>query len=163
MLILNAIKLSSEASVNKIYIGERVRRLTDRSNIDELLRTSTIIDEHLRDVEKKTKQMCPNQLRVIFIFLITPATALQFAGYPCTTGTQKPPKISSKNSSFNWVHSIIMRSMNASHSTFFLFTNSCHHISTNGKAPPHSHINLQHPTNSSIRFYEELMLETSAF
>ena len=26
-----------------------------------------------------------------------------------------------------------------------LFTNLCHHISTNGKAPPHSHINLQHP------------------
>ena len=123
MLILSAIKLSSEASVNKIYIGERVRRLADLSR------------EHLRDVEKKTKQMRPNQLRAILIFLITPASALQFAGYPCTTGTQKPPKISNKNSSFNWVHSIIMRSMSAPHSTY-LFTNSCHHISTNGKASP---------------------------
>lgn len=35
--------------------------------------------------------------------------------------------------------------MKASHYTN-LFTNSCDHISTNGKAPLHSHINLQHPT-----------------
>ena len=27
-----------------------------------------------------------------------------------------------------------------------LFTNSCHHISTNRKAPPHSHRNQLHPT-----------------
>ena len=99
--------------------------------------------------------MRPNQLRAILIFLITPATALQFAGYPCTTGTQKPQKISNKNSSFNWVHSIIMRSMNAPHSTY-LFTNSCHHISTNGKAPPHSHINLQHPTIPLFAFTKSL-------
>ena len=37
-----------------------------------------------------------------------------------------------KNSSFNWVHSILTGSMHASHSTN-LFTNSYHHISTNGK------------------------------
>ena len=36
-------------------------------------------------------------------------------------------------------------SMNASHFTN-LFTNLCDHISTNGKAPLHSHINLQHST-----------------
>ena len=34
--------------------------------------------------------------------------------------------------------------MNASHSTN-LFTNSCDHISTNGKAPLHSHINQNNP------------------
>ena len=35
--------------------------------------------------------------------------------------------------------------MNASLSTN-LFTNSCDHIFTKGKAPLHSHINRQHPT-----------------
>ena len=54
-------------------------------------------------------------------------------------------KISNKNSSSNWVYSIHMRSMNASHSTN-LSTNSYDRISTNGKALPHSYINLQHPT-----------------
>ena len=37
-----------------------------------------------------------------------------------------------------------MELMNASHSTN-LFTNSCDHISTNGKAPLHSHINHNTP------------------
>ena len=47
--------------------------------------------------------------------------------------------------SFNWIHSLHTGLMNASHFTN-LFTNSCDHISTNGKALLHSHINLQHPT-----------------
>jgi len=63
----------------------------------------------------------------------------KFAGYPNTTETQIAAKISNKNySSFNWVHPIHMGSMIASHFTN-LFANSYHHISTNGKAPPHSH------------------------
>jgi len=45
---------------------------------------------------------------------------------------------------FNWVHSLHTESMNASHSTN-LFTNSCDHIFTNGKAPLHSHINHNNP------------------
>ena len=49
--------------------------------------------------------------------------------------------------------------MNASHSTN-LFTNSCNHIPTNGKAPPHSHINLLHPT-ISLFADEGLTLEIS--
>ena len=105
---------------------------------------------YLFDVKKKRKkkkkmtQMRPNQLRAILTFLITPTT-WQFAAYPNTTQTQKAVKISNKNSSFNWVHSIHKELTNASLSTN-LFTNSCHHISTNGKAPLHSHINQQHPT-----------------
>ena len=83
--------------------------------------------------------MRPNQLRAILIFLITPNTTWIFAGYPYTTGTQKASKISNKNSPFNWVHSLHTELMNASHSTN-LFTNSCDHISTNGKAPLHSHL-----------------------
>ena len=43
-----------------------------------------------------------------------------------------------------------------------LFTNSCDHISTNGKAPLHSHINHNNP-DSSIRSDEGLAFETSAF
>ena len=58
---------------------------------------------------------------------------------------RKPQKSQTKNSSSNWVYSIHMRSMNACHSTNSS-TNSYDHISTNGKAPPHSYINLQHPT-----------------
>ena len=41
-------------------------------------------------------------------------------------------------------HSLHTESMNASHSTN-LFTNSCDHIFTNGKAPLHSHINHNNP------------------
>ena len=62
-----------------------------------------------------------------------------------TTGTQKAVKISNKNSSFNSVHSLHTGLVSASHSTN-LFTNSCQHISTNGKSPSHSDINQQHPT-----------------
>ena len=42
-------------------------------------------------------------------------------------------------------HSLHTGLMNAFCSTNLL-TNSCDHISTKGKVPPHSHINLQHPT-----------------
>ena len=91
--------------------------------------------------------MRPKQLRAILIFPITPTTI--FAGYSYTTGTQKAAKIWSKNSSFNWVHSLHTELVNASHSTN-LSTNSYDHISTNGKAPLHSHINLQNPTISLL-------------
>jgi len=88
--------------------------------------------------------MRPNQSRAISIFLTTPTTTWLFAGYPYTTGTQRAAKISNKNSFFNWVHSLYTELMNASHSTN-LFTNSCDHILTNGKAPLHSHINHNNP------------------
>ena len=45
---------------------------------------------------------------------------------------------------FQPIHSLHTESMNASHSTN-LFTNSCDHIFTNGKAPLHSHINHNNP------------------
>ena len=59
-------------------------------------------------------------------------------------GNAESRKTSNKNPSFNWVHFLHTGLINTSHSTN-LFTNSCDHISTNGKAT-HSHINLQHPT-----------------
>ena len=96
------------------------------------------------EMQNKTTQMHPNQLRPILIFLITPTTTCLFSGYPYTTGTQKSAKISNKNSFFNWVHSPHTELMNASHSTN-LFTHSCDQISTNGKAPLHSHINHNTP------------------
>ena len=43
-----------------------------------------------------------------------------------------------------YTRSILTESINASHS-INLFTNSSHHISTIGKAPPHPHKSLQHP------------------
>ena len=93
---------------------------------------------------KKTTQMRPNQSRAISIFLITPTPTWLFAGYPYTTGTQKAAKPSNKNSFFNSVHSLHTELMNASHSPN-LFANSCDHISTNGKAPLHSHIKHNTP------------------
>ena len=101
------------------------------------------------ETQNKTAQMRPNQSRAILILQITPTTTWLFAGYPYTTGTQKAAKISNKNSFFNWVHSHHTELMNTSHSTN-LFTNSFDHISTNGKAPLHSHINLQHLTIAVI-------------
>ena len=98
----------------------------------------------LLEMQNKTTQMRPNQSRVILVFLITPTTTRLFAGYSYTKGTQKAAKISNKNSFFNWVHSLHTELMNASHSTN-LFTNSCDHISTNGKARLHSY-KPQQPT-----------------
>ena len=118
-------------------LHRRNREKTDRP----LLRTPT-------RCRKKTTQLRPNQLRAILIFLITPTTTWLIAGYAYTTETQKVARILNKNSSSNWMHSIHtvhMGSRNDSYCTN-LYTNLCHHISTNGKAPPHSHINLQHPT-----------------
>jgi len=104
--------------------------------------------------------MRPNQLRAILIFLISPITTWLFVGYPYTMGTQKATKISNKNSSFNCLHSLHTKWMNASHSTK-VFTNSCDHVSTNDKASLHTHIT---PQNSSIRSDEGLTLKTkSAF
>ena len=54
--------------------------------------------------------------------------------------TKKLPKFLSPN----WVHFLHTELMNASHSTNF-FTNSYDHISTNGKAFIHSHINHNTP------------------
>ena len=87
---------------------------------------------------KKTTEMHPGQLRAILDFLVTPTTTWLFEGYPYTTGIQKALKISNKNLSTGYT-SYASLSTN-------LFTNSFDHISTNGKAPLHSHINLQHPT-----------------
>ena len=98
---------------------------------------------------KKTSQMRPNQLCAILIFLITPTTWL-FTGYLYTTGTQKAAKIPHKNLFFNWVHGLHTELMNASHATN-LFADSCDHISTNGKAPLHSHIN-----HNTARFLSSL-------
>ena len=111
---------------------------------------------------EKKRQMRPNELRAILIFLITPTTTWLFAGYPYSTETQKAAQISKQKFIFR-LGSLQTELMNASHSTN-LFINSCDQISTNGKAPLHSHINLQHPTIPlSIRSDEGLTLETSAF
>ena len=100
-----------------------------------------------RDTSWPDRFMADRFIRAILIFLITLTTTWLFASYLYTTRTQKAETISEKNLSFNWVHSLHKGSMNASHSTD-LFTNSCDHISTNGKAPLHSHINLQRRANA---------------
>jgi len=97
--------------------------------------------------EKMTEFLAPNSL--FFLMLLKSHLTLTIARpllhcYSYTRGTQKAAKISNKNSFFNWVHSLHTELMNTSHSTN-LFTNSCDHISTNGKAPLHSHINHNNP------------------
>ena len=88
--------------------------------------------------------MRPNQSRAILIFVTTPSTTWLFAGYAYTTEAQKATKVSNKNSFFNWLPSLYRELMNASYFTN-LFTNSCDHICTNGKAPLHPHINHNTP------------------
>ena len=83
------------------------------------------------------------------------------AGYPYTTGTQKAAKISNKNFSFTWVHSLHAELTNASHSTN-LSAHSCDHV------PPMAKLSTllykpATPHNFSIRSNEGLTLETSAF
>ena len=56
---------------------------------------------------------------------------------------------------------IYTESMNVSH-FIYLFTNSCHHVSTNGKAPPHPQ-KTNNTHNFSVRSDEGLTLVTSAF
>ena len=106
------------------------------------------MQKHLRDVQKTT-QMRQNHHNITI------------PGLTLHHGNTESRKNLEQKSSFNQVHSILTESMNASHS-INLFTNSCHHISTNGKVPPHPHKN-QHHHNSSIRSDERLTLETSAF
>ena len=81
-----------------------------------------------------------------------------FAGYPFTTGTQKAAKLSNKNSSFNWVHSILTESRNASHSTNYSQIHATIFPSSSllPRKPATAH-------NSSIRSDEGLTLEASAF
>ena len=114
----------------KIYIGETRRRLVDRFR------------EHLRDVEKN---MTDASKPVAHHFNLPNHSHhnMTICGYSYTTGTQNTAKISNKNSFLNWVHSLHTELINASHSTN-LFTNSCDHISTNGKGPLHS--NIKHNT-----------------
>ena len=115
----------------KIYIGETGRRQADRFR------------EHQRDAEQNNTDASKPVARH-FNLPNHPTTTWLSAGYPYTRGTQEAAKISNKNSFFNWVHSLHTELRNASHSTN-LFTNSCDHISTNGKAPLHSHIHHNNP------------------
>ena len=105
--------------------------------------------------------MRQNQLRAILIFPIIPTITWQFALSLHHESTKSRKNLEQK---FIYeLHSIHTESMNAFHS-INLFTNSCHHISTNGKAPPHPHKNQQHLTIPLFALHEEgRTLETSAF
>ena len=115
----------------KIYIGETGRRLAD------------CFREHLRDAEQNNTDASKPVVRH-FNLPNHSHHNMTISGYPYTTRTQKAAKISNKNLFFNWAHSLHTELMNASHSTN-LFTNSCNHISTNGKAPLHSPVNHNNP------------------
>ena len=93
----------------KIYKGETGRRLADRFR------------QHLRDLEKNDPA-APKPV----------ARHFNLPSHSHYSMTVCRLSLHHGSTSFNWVHSIVTGSMNASHSTN-LFPNSCHHISTNGK------------------------------
>jgi len=99
----------------KIYIGQTGRRVVDTCEKN--------------DTDTSKPVACHS-----YLTNLSHHNPTIFVGYPYTMGTQRATKISNKNSSFNLLYSILKGSMNASHPTY-LFTNSFHHISTNGKAP----------------------------
>ena len=114
----NVIYCITSTLCKKIYIDETGRKLAN------------LFREHLQDVQKNDTYASKPVARHYNLpnyshhnMTITPREH------------RKPQQITNKNSSFIWVHSIHTGSMNAAHCTN-LFTNSCHHISTNGKAPP---------------------------
>ena len=90
------------------------------------LRT-TLNREHRRDLENKTAQMRPNQLRSILIFLMTPTTT-NFAGYPYSTGERR--KNLEQKCIFK-LGTLFTHGINERLSSHLLI---------------HSHINLEHPT-----------------
>ena len=128
----NVIYCISCTLCKKIYIGETERKLVDRFR------------EHLRDVEKnnsKKQQMRSNQWRAILIFLITPTMHnMTIWRLSLHHGNTESRKNLEEKFIFQLGTLSLHELMNASHSTN-LFTNSCDHFSTNGKAPLHSYIN----------------------
>ena len=112
----------------KIYEGEREKRLAD------------LFRAHLRDAEKS--KMRQNQLRAISITLITDMT---ICGLSLLFGNTD----SSKNLEETFIFqlgTLYPHGINDRLSFQLIYSNSCHHISTNGKAPPHPHKNQQQPT-----------------
>ena len=120
-----------------------------------LFSVTTLQQKHKTDIrnivlnthepQNKTSQMRPNQSRAILIFLITPTTTWLFAGYPYTTETQKAAEIH-----FSTAHThtlpVSPQGINERPLIPLIYSqNSCDHISTNGKAPLHSHINHNNP------------------
>lgn len=133
----------SSKTQKKIYISETGWRLADRFRA------------HLQEKLQKTMtQMRPNQLGPVVTFLVTPTTTSQFPGFLYTTGTQKGAKISNKNLLIGCALSapdqrtpLIRLISSQSHAV------PCHHIATDGKAPPYPHINQQHPAKFSSSFF----------
>ena len=124
---VNVIYYITCTQCKNIYTGESGRRLADRFR------------ELPRDVGTQMRQ---NQLRAVLIFRITTTITWQFAGVSLHHGNAERRK-SLEQKYFNLAHCIHTESMNASHSLNYI-TNSCHHISATGKAPPHQ--KQQYPT-----------------
>ena len=122
----------------KIYIAETGRKLADHFR------------EHLRDAEQNNTDASKPVARH-FDLPNHSHNNMTICGLPLHHGKTESPKISNKNSFFNWVHSLHTELMNASHSTNS-FTNYLY-----------TFILTTTPHNSSIRSDEGLTLETSAF
>ena len=114
----------------KIYIGETGRRLADRFR------------EHLRDCERNDTDASKPVSRH-FSLPSHSHHKMAIWGLSLHHGNAESVK-NLERKSFNWIHFLHTGLMNASLSTN-LFTNSCDHIFTNGKAPLHSHMNHNNP------------------
>ena len=129
--LLNVIYCITCTLCKKIYIGETGGRLADRFR------------EHLRDVEKNNTDTSKPVARH-FNLPNHSHHNMTICGLSLHHGNTERRKSLEQNSFFNLVHSLHTELINASHSTN-LFTNSRDHISTNGKALLHSHINHNTP------------------
>ena len=116
-----------------------------QQNASQITKHNLVVNELSHNKRPKETQTAFDTHNLVEILRLSVFEIFAAFCVPCvTTGTQKAAKISNKDSFFNWVHSLHKELMNASLFTN-LFTNSCDHISTNGKAPLHSHINHNNP------------------
>ena len=116
----------------KIYIGETGRRLAYRFR------------KHLRDEEKNETDASKPVARY-FNLPNHSHHDMTICGLSLHHGNAESRKNLEKKSNLSTRYTLQRELMNVSLCSN-LFTNSRDHISTHGKAPLHSHINLQYPT-----------------
>ena len=139
----------------KIYICQAGRRLASRFR------------KHPRDVQKKNNnnnntEWCLQTSRVPFKSSLSLPPQHDYLRDILTPREHTKPQKSRTKIHFSTGYTFSTRNlMNASHSTN-VFTNSCDHISTNGKAPLHSHINHNTP-QFLYSLWRRANAQTSAF
>ena len=129
--------------LHKCHLLHNVHAMQENLHRRNRRKLSNRFREHLRDAEQNNTDASKPVARH-FDLPNHSHHNMSICGLSLHHGNTEIRKNLEKNSFFNWVHSPHTELMNASHSTN-LFTNSFDQVSTNGKAPPHSHINHNTP------------------